>query len=407
MLELARETAHQGEILIVDDSPANLVALSAIVSELDVEVVTADSGPAALELAAQHEFAVVLLDVMMPGMDGLTTLEHMRALPLAANTPVMFMTARDPDRRTIDRAYELGAADYIYKPIEPNVLRAKLRVFINSFRQAQALAMKDRHMGMLAHDLRTPLSTVAMAASRLESHDDPAIRQLGARIARAVTRMDDLTNDVLEFARASAAQLPIERVETDLVTMCHECLEDFAATHPNVSFWQELPASVMGAWDRARLQQALSNLLGNAVKYGTGWVRLRVEPGANDVEICVENAGAIAPENLERLFIPFERGTRGHSGVGLGLYIVRAVARAHGGEVEAVADEKCTMFRLRLPLGAPRLGGQSRPLDSKESLAHDAEESSPKDTLKLVRPVVHGEAVEDNVVTPVRTAADR
>ena len=377
MLGSSRSAARQGEILIVDDSAANLVALGAIVGELDVEVLTAESGQAALELAAQHEFAVVLLDVMMPEMDGLATLERMRLLPHMQSTPVIFMTARDPDRSTIDRAYELGAADYIYKPIEPNVLRAKLRVFINSFRQAQALALKDRHMGVLAHDLRTPLSTVAMAASRLVDHADPAVRILGTRIARAAQRMDALTSDVLEFARASASQLPLQLTDLDLVEICRESIEDFEATHPTVRFWHELPDSAPGTWDRARLQQALSNLLTNAVKYGTGWVRLRVEPGPSDVEICVENAGAIAPENLERLFMPFERGTRDHGGVGLGLYIVRAVALALGGDVEAVADEKCTMFRLRLPL---RTG--------------DSEPSLPKDTVKITRPAALTEAAE-------------
>jgi signal transduction histidine kinase len=382
MPESSRSAAYQGEILIVDDSYANLVALGAIVGELDVEVVTAESGKAALEIAAQHEFAVVLLDVMMPEMDGLATLERMRMLPHMLSTPVIFMTARDPDRATIDRAYELGAADYIYKPIEPNVLRAKLRVFINSFRQAQALELKDRHMGVLAHDLRTPLSTVAIAAARLAEHEDPSVRTLGTRIARAAQRMDALTNDVLEFARASASQLPLELGEMDLVEMCRECIEDFEVIHPTVRFWHELPQAATGSWDRARLQQALSNLLGNAVKYGTGWVRLRVEPGPSDVEICVENAGTIAPENLERLFMPFERGTREHAGVGLGLYIVRAVARAHGGDVEAVADEKCTMFRLLLPLSP----GQD-------------EASVPKDTVRITRPGTSVQATANSTLS--------
>jgi signal transduction histidine kinase len=231
---------------------------------------------------------------------------------------------------------------------------------------------------MLAHDLRTPLSTVAMAAERLTHHDDPAVRLLGARITRAVTRMDNLTNDVLEFSRASASEVPLELEKMDLVTLCRELLEDFEATHPGVRFLHELPPVAEGQWDRARLMQALSNLLGNAVKYGTGWVRLRVDPGPSDVEICVENAGAIPPENLERMFMPFERGTREHSGVGLGLYIVRAVARAHGGDVEAVTDEKCTMFRLRLPMVTEA---------SEDSYA-------PKDTVKLPRPNVRADRPE-------------
>jgi two-component system sensor histidine kinase/response regulator len=248
------------------------------------------------------------------------------------------------------RAYACGAADSVAKPIHSDVLLQKVRVFISLWQKSEALITKDRYMGMLAHDLRTPLFTTTMAATRLLDHSDPDVRALGARIARATTRMQTLTEDVLEFARATATQLPLERSTVDLAALCRELLEDLTATHAHIKFSWELPERLLSECDRARFQQALSNLLDNAIKYGNGWVRMRVQPGPHDVEITIENAGVIAPEQAERLFAPFTRGHQDKPGVGLGLYIVREIARAHGGEIEVMADPQSTVFRLRVPI---------------------------------------------------------
>jgi signal transduction histidine kinase len=344
--------AQKATVLIVDDHPANLIATRAALMGLDIEVVTVESGPLALAAAETHEFAVILLDLMMPGMDGLETLTRLRLLAKARHMPVVVMTAMDRDLTLVKRAYALGVADYITKPIDADILFCKVQVFVTLWQQARALVLKDRFVGMLAHDLRTPLATVVMAASRLTEHSDPAVGALGSRIQRAAARMSNLTEDVLEFARATATELPLSLVEMDLAALCRECLDDMRATHHHVMFWDTMPATLSGRWDRARLQQALSNVLGNAVKYGNGWVRLKVESDDQDVVVTVENEGTIASDDLERLFQPFKRGTHQQPGVGLGLYIVREIVRAHGGQVDAVGDSNNTQFRLRLPLRA-------------------------------------------------------
>ncbi len=342
--------AQKPGVLIVDDHPANLVATRAALYGLDVEISTAESGPQALRLAETHDFAVILLDMMMPGMDGLETLARLRLLAKARHTPVVVMTAMDRDMTLVKRAYGLGVADYITKPLDAEILFCKVQVFVTLWQQARALVLKDRFVGMLAHDLRTPLSTVMMAASRLMEHADPAVGALGSRIQRAATRMSNLTEDVLEFARATATELPLSLTDMDLVAMCRECLDDMRATHQQVMFWDTMPKAVAGRWDRARLQQALSNVLGNAVKYGSGWVRVHMEADDREVLIVVENEGTIASDDLERLFQPFKRGAHQQPGVGLGLYIVREIVRAHGGQVDAVGNANNTLFRMRLPL---------------------------------------------------------
>jgi signal transduction histidine kinase len=344
-------------ILAVDDAPANLLALQAVIGSLGYEFVAAGSGAQALELISTREFAVILLDVMMPEMDGLTTLERLRALPHGRTTPVVFLTARDLNEAHTNRAYALGALDYIVKPVSADILRGKLRSLVALYEQAQEirrqseqLAIKDRHIAVLAHDLRNPLATMMMCADRLQKLDQPQLSGLGDRIARAAARMLRLTEDLLESARTAAAELRPQLETTDLAALCGELLEELALTYPNVRFQSNLALHAHGSWDRARLTQALSNLLVNAIKYGSGWVSLDLACTADGVSVSIENAGAaIAPEHLAQIFEPFVQGKDRVSGVGLGLYIVRQIARAHGGDVEASSGPEGTRFVLRLP----------------------------------------------------------
>jgi two-component system sensor histidine kinase/response regulator len=356
-------------VLVVDDHPANVVALQAVLSSLPLKVAAAYSGLEALEAAEKEEFAVILLDVMMPELDGLDTLARLRQLPGARTTPVIVMTAGDQDSTRIKRAYALGAADFIAKPLDPDIVVAKIRVFVTLWQQAQRLAAKDRHMGVLAHDLRTPLATVAMAAARIEEQGDEAVRVQAARIVRVAQRMAKLTEDVLEFARASAANVELQPTRVDLAQLCLEMLEDFQATHPGIRFEANLPTTAVGYWDPARLAQALSNLIGNAVKFGTGWVALRVQAGTDYVAVAVENGGSPIPlDRRARLFHPFERGTKRQPGVGLGLYIVHEIALAHGGQIALVSDVDRTSFELRLPLHASDVAAGNRARNAFEPL---------------------------------------
>lgn len=336
-----RSQPSRASVLVVDDTPANLVALEALIRPLGHEVVTAQSGAQAIELVSKREFSVILLDVMMPGLDGFQTLECMRTLPLAKSTPVLFLTARMLDSHSLRRAYALGAVDYITKPVASEVLLGKLSAFVSLYqqsqeirRQADALRAKDRHLGVLAHDLRNPLSVIGMAAARLEQHEDMAVQTAAQRIHRAVKRIQNLADDLLEFARMAAGQIAVTCGPMDLREVCTELLDDFEATYPRVKFERELPEPLTGTWDRTRLQQALSNLLANAVKYGTGWVRVSARREADRIRLVVENgcATAMGHEELERLFAPFMQGQARRAGVGLGLYIVREIARAHGGD---------------------------------------------------------------------------
>jgi two-component system sensor histidine kinase/response regulator len=327
--EIEEEDFPPAKILVVDDVPANLVALTAVLEVLGHEFVAARSGHEALAHAARHPFAVILLDVMMPELDGFATLERLRELPLAQHTPVVFITAHTPADDTVKRAFALGAFDFVEKPIAPELLRGKVRAFVSLYRRGQelrrrgdALEAKDRHIAVLAHDLRTPLAVIGIDARNLKNHDDPEVQRIGSRLQRSVARMQLLTSDMLE-------------------------------SYPRGTFSVDVPERIPGSWDRERLHQAVANLLANAVKYGSGWVRLELTEHGDSVEVTIENGGAgISPPMLEQIFEPFVRG-EARKGVGLGLHIVREIARAHGGDVRAASDSDKTVFALRLPLAQP------------------------------------------------------
>jgi signal transduction histidine kinase len=343
-------------ILAVDDTQANLIALEAILESLGHELVLARSGAQALELVEREEFAVILLDIQMPGMDGFDTLVRLRR-GQGHDAPVLFLTAYPYDEALKRRAYSLGAFDLIPKPIDADALRGKVNALVafhNRGRELRryedALRAKDRYLGVLAHDLRTPLSVVRFAAHLLENDERHHVRKCAERIRRSTARMEGLTRDLLEYARAAESKMPTKMIAMDLAALCRELVDDFAATYPHVQFALELADQALGIWDPDRLHQALANLLSNAVKYGDARVSVRLELEAGWCSVSVCNGGeAISAERLREIYRPFVQGTDGSGGVGLGLYIVREIARAHGGEVLATSGQGRTCFTLRLP----------------------------------------------------------
>jgi two-component system sensor histidine kinase/response regulator len=352
------ERLPAARVLAVDDVASNLVALESVLDPVGLQLATAKSGPEALALLEGEEFSVVLLDIQMPGMDGFTTLERMRE-GRGRHIPVIFLTAYSPTRDAIQRAYRLGAFDFITKPIEPDALRGKVQAFAafhqrgrQLLRQAEALRSKDRYLAILAHDLRTPLAVVHMAAHALKSAQLEHVPGFAERILRSTQQMERLARDLLEAARAAAPALPAKKEKIDLGELCRALLDDFRTAYPRIEFVEKIEGGAVGVWDRDRLHQAISNLLSNAVKYGDGRVILELgSAAAGRASVTVSNGGApIAPARLPEIFEPFVQGEAGSAGVGLGLHIVKEIAVAHAGDVVASSGTSGTTFTINLPL---------------------------------------------------------
>lgn len=206
----ATDVAHRAKILLVDDRAENLLALEAILEELDQELVFVRSGEAAVDAAATAEFAVILLDVVMPGMDGFETAAQIKARGHAPNVPIIFLTAAGAERDLAFRGYAAGAVDYITKPFDPWVLRAKVSVFVD-------LYLKDRQLRVVP-ELSSLLASVEQAAaglsgfpSALESDDRPDRRQAAASLSAGLGQLDDAIAALrvaLDGLRAGSAAVP-------------------------------------------------------------------------------------------------------------------------------------------------------------------------------------------------------
>jgi two-component system sensor histidine kinase/response regulator len=353
--------AGTAKILVVDDTPGNLFAFRELLGPLGHRIFEAPSGHEAMALIARHEFAVILLDVMMPGMDGFETLSRMREGVVIRSTPVIMITARDLNRAEVDRAYALGVIDFLTKPVYPEVLRGKVASCVSLHvanrelrRREAALSMKDRQIAVLAHDLRNPLNTVTAAIrllGRLPESDQVRKEQLLLRVERGLTRMNGMIRDLLDYARAGSGAIPIVRERMDLADLARDLVDEFEIADPSRRIDLTRSGETTGSWDRTRLYQALSNLVGNATHYGHGDASIAIGGDGRHVEIAVHNSGPpISVELLSVIFEPFRRGGDG-AGLGLGLYIVRAIAQAHGGDVTVTSSaEVGTTFTLRLPV---------------------------------------------------------
>jgi two-component system, sensor histidine kinase and response regulator len=357
--------------LLVDDLEENLLALSALLARNDVEVLTARSGSEALELLLVHDVALAFLDVQMPDMDGFELAELLRGSERTRHIPLIFVTAgaREPCRQF--KGYESGAVDFIYKPIEPHILKNKADVFFQLYRQRQFLALElndrtetlrlnEMFTALLAHDLRSPLSAILGSASLLSRRSgDTAALEAAARIITSGKRMARLIEDMLDLARARlGGGIPVERKPGDFKALVERALREHQASAPERSLEAAYEGDFAGHWDPERIAQVASNLMGNALKHGDPAAPIRVRldgTGVDSVILTVRNAGTIPHDILPHLFDPFRGGQRQPGrgeGLGLGLYIVSQIVQAHDGAVEVKTGEgNETLFRVSLPRG--------------------------------------------------------
>lgn len=364
-------------VLVVDDIPANLVAMQALLQEPGVRVITAASGPAALESLLLHDVAVALLDVHMPGMDGFELAELMRGAERTRHVPLIFLTAAAEDQQRLFRGYDAGAVDFLHKPIEPHVIASKVRIFVDMHRQRRQLAeqrdalqeslrINELFTAVLSHDLRNPLSAIRMTGRLLERQagELPVVREAAERINQCSERMARMIDQLLDCARLRAQGLRLDAQTLDVAELTRRVLAEFTGRSTS-RLELQAQGDLRARLDGDRIAQVLSNLVGNAVEHGQpDWpVQVRLDgSSATEVVIEVANGGDIPTATRDTLFQPFHSSRTDSAparGLGLGLFIVDQFTRAHGGTVQlAAAPKGWTCIRVRLPR-QPAAAGQS------------------------------------------------
>ena len=348
------------KFLLVDDLEENLLVLEALLRREDLDLLKARSGREALELMLEHDFALALIDVQMPEMDGFELAELMRGSERTRHVPIIFVTAGMQERHRVFKGYDAGAVDFLFKPLEPQILRHKTETFFQLHRQQQDLAetlrLNEELMAVVGHDLRNPLNVVLMTTSLLASSTDPELKKCVARLQSSGSRMAHIIDELFDLSRARlGGGIPIERQATDLLAVTRKTVAEFEATNPNRQIDVVVTGDVHGDWDTGRLSQVLSNLVGNALRHGTVSmpITVRLTGSAQEVVASVHNGGHISAALMPRLFEPFLPGmgrrTRAE-GLGLGLYIVQQIVLSHGGEVRVSSTpEAGTSFEISLP----------------------------------------------------------
>ena len=394
---------EQPKILVVDDLPANRLAMRAALRGVEATLVEAGNGFDALAMALEEEFALVLLDVQMPEMDGFEVCERLRANPQTADTPVIFISAANRADEDRLHGYLTGATDYLSKPINDQILRAKAQVFLRLYRQSRELQAalaaaeaadraKDAFLANVSHELRTPLNAViGLSALARKSSSDPRQREYLDKVIHASQTLLAIINDLLDLSKIAAGKMQFEATPFSLRQLAARVLSVIGhlATakglllHGQVD--ERLPDLFIG--DPLRIEQILLNLLTNAIKFTeAGRISANLAMEAVDGQrlsllVEVEDSGiGINESELGHLYTPFVQAdpsiTRKHGGTGLGLAICKQLAEGMGGSIEVSSTPgQGTRFRVHLSLalaGAGELPAIDDPAGSLPTHYHDA-----------------------------------
>jgi signal transduction histidine kinase len=378
------------KLLIVDDLSENLRALAKIIEQDDREIFQATSGEAALALLLEHDFALVILDVMMPEMNGFELAELMRGIDKTRHIPIVFVSAGGKELNFAFKGYENGAVDFLYKPLDIAAVKSKVNVFVALYQQRikvaeqlaelqksqqqlhstqleleRALKMRDDFISLVAHELRTPLNTLhiecqvrqmQLQRGNIAAFDKDHLQVMIERDMRQIKGMVRLISDMVDVSRVNSGNLSIHLQKVNLSQLVTRIADDFTQQARTIgsSFDLDIAPEVYGHWDDFRIEQIIINLITNALRYG-GYkpVGIKLTRGGDTAELHVQDQGCgIADTDCQRIFDKFERLGRREvkEGLGMGLYIARQLAEAHGGSLTVNSKlGEGSLFILRLP----------------------------------------------------------
>lgn len=362
----------KANILIVDDYPENLLALEAILEDLGQVLVRAGSGEEALRHLLRQDFAVILLDVKMPSMDGFEVASLIRQRERSKYTPIIFLTGVERSDEQMRRGYELGAVDYLLKPYMPEVLRWKVAVFVDLYLKTQEVKHLDEIQRLnreletanreleafsytVSHDLRSPLDLVIGFADIINTDFGHCLPEDGLdylhRLQKNASHMQQLIEDLLVFSRQS--RQPLVKRLMDPATIAWEVVDELRTLSPHREMEIRVGELPQCKADPSLMRHVFFNLLSNAFKYTGTREHPIIEVGCGDngsgsVYYVRDNGVGFDMAHADKLFNVFQRlhTDEEFEGTGLGLAIAHQIIRRHGGQIwaDAVIDEGATFY---------------------------------------------------------------
>jgi signal transduction histidine kinase len=368
-------TEVRPNILVVDDRKENLLATEKILRHLDAGIFKANSGNEALSLVLRHRFAVVLLDVQMPEMDGFETAMLMQEHESMRGVPIIFVTAISKEEKYATQAAELGAVDYVFKPINSEILKSKVKVYLDLYVQREAILKLnsslqqsneelERFAYICSHDMQEPARMMNSYAGMLDERYGAALDEKGRRYLRFIAdnalHMQKMILDTLTFAQVGREELAVESVDCNQIveTILAKFEASMAQKQARIAH-DSLPTIQTS---RTLMHVLFQNLIGNALKFQDGSrapeINIRAEAKDGLWQFSIQDNGiGIAPECHEKVFAIFQRLHRRelYPGTGIGLSTCKKFIELCNGKIwfESTPGQG-TNFFFTLPQEAKR-----------------------------------------------------
>ncbi|MDD8018018.1 MAG: hybrid sensor histidine kinase/response regulator [Bacteroidota bacterium] len=366
------------KILVVDDTADNLDLLEFALKRKPFTMLRASSGKECLQIARRERPDIILLDVQMPEMDGYETLERLRKEPTTSNIPVIFLTAQRKDPKSIEKGLELGAEEFLTKPIDTEELLVRTRMLLKVRKLEKELdRTKADFMAMLVHDLRSPLSGIKSVIEYFKEIFqqstllNPDQLSLFDTVNDSAARMLALINDILDLSKLESGNINLDKQDIDFSLIIEMISRDFRIQFKKkeVNFETEVPSDLPKVHiDINKIGQVLTNLLGNALKFvnngGTIKITVTLETASvhDDhftpeyvVVSVIDNGVGISKEELPLIFDRYKQASSAkkirQQGTGLGLAVCKLLVEAHGGKITVESEVgQRTIFSFTLPI---------------------------------------------------------
>lgn len=361
-------------VLVVDDNPKNVQIIALLLRELKYKIIISVNGKSAVDLVERARPDLILMDVMMPGMDGFEACQIIKTKPENANIPVIFLTAMS-EKVNIVKGFEAGGVDYITKPFNKEELISRIKTHLElkfardemhqmTNHLVELNSIKDKMFSVIGHDLRSPLGSIKMTLDFLKSDTGQQYKIEDFRnsvniLAQTTDEVFGLLENLLGWAKSQSGNLSVVPEEINVRDLVHSVylLHKGSFTHKKLSFENNVANSSMVCADMNMLKTVLRNLLSNAIKYTPEGGTISIgttELNEHTHIIVTDNGVGIPPENLTRLFDQKQHlttyGTNKESGSGLGLILCQSFVKSNNGQLMVESKQgKGSSFIIELP----------------------------------------------------------